>query len=668
MTSLPALPARITLAPGCDLTLMDVVAVARGSSEGHYAEVVLGGDWRDRCERSAEYVRHLLDATQGKDDTALAQLVREQFSAAPPASIAELLAAPPDHAAASRALAARALVYGVTTGFGNNKDKPLRTRDEARRMQLNLLRSHAAGVGPPAPTEVVRATLLLRIRSFVEGHSGVRPQLVELLCAMLNARIHPWVPQQGSVGSSGDLCPLSHLFLSVVGEGVGWRQESDGINDDREPAPQTCGETASPLQNSESQGSAPEFPRSRHVPQVRATTLAAACKSEPHAIPAISGGIRDPRRGDPRPVRDLLREAGIRPLDHLEPKEGLALTNGTTFTTAYAALACYDAAVLLDTANLSAAMSLQALKGCTRAFDPRVHRVRRHAGQAQAASGILSLARGGELLDASDDVQDAYSLRCAPQVHGAAATAIRHASEVVEQEINAVTDNPLLLLDDGGCPAEERTPPDGFGKCIWRAYSAGNFHGEPVGMVMDYLKIAVAELASISERRTQHLLDRHHNRGLPANLAPGAAGGLNSGLMIAQYTAASLVSENKVLAHPASVDSIPTSANAEDHVAMAPIAARHARQVIENACNVLAIEVLCAAQALTIRLAQGAARPPRLSDAAQAVLNLIRATDGIAPQAALLDDEDEVLWPKIASLRRRIAAGDLADIACRAWG
>ncbi len=596
--ALPPLPTRVTLARGCDLTLTDVVAVARGSAGGTYAEVALGGDWRDRCERSAEYVRHLLDATQGKDDPALAQLVREQFSGPPPASIASLLAAPPDHAPVARALAARALVYGVTTGFGNNKDKPLRTRDEARRMQLNLLRSHAAGVGPPAPTEVVRATLLLRIRSFVEGHSGVRPRLVEVLCAMLNARIHPWIPQQGSVGSSGDLCPLSHLFLSVVGEGVGWLGEPGG---------------------------------------------------------------------DPRPICELLRAAGVDPLDHLEPKEGLALTNGTTFTTACAALACYDAGVLLGTANLAAAMSLQALKGCTRAFDPRVQRVRRHAGQTQAASDILSLAQGGELLDSSDDVQDAYSLRCAPQVHGAAATAIRHASEVVEQEINAVTDNPLLLLDDDGCAADERTPPDGFGKCIWRAYSAGNFHGEPVGMVMDYLKIAVAELASISERRTQHLLDRHHNRGLPANLAPGAAGGLNSGLMIAQYTAASLVSENKVLAHPASVDSIPTSANAEDHVAMAPIAARHARQVIENTCNVLAIEVLCAAQALTIRQAQGAARPPRLSEAAQAVLDLIRATDGSAPPVALLNGEDEVLWPKIAAIRGRIARGELADIARRKY-
>lgn len=624
----PPLPTRVTLAPGCDLTLVDVVAVARESAEGTYAEVALGGDWRQRCERSAEYVRHLLDATQGKDDTALAQLVREQFSGPPPASISALLAAPPEHAAAARALAARALVYGVTTGFGNNKDKPLRTRDEARRMQLNLLRSHAAGVGPPAPTEVVRATLLLRIRSFVEGHSGVRPQLVELLCTMLNARIHPWIPQQGSVGSSGDLCPLSHLFLSVVGEGVGWGEASDGIDKDHEPAPQTR----------------------------------TGAESETSGIPTICGGDGDARRGDPRPIRELLREAGIQPLDHLEPKEGLALTNGTTFTTAYAALACYDAGVLLDSANLAAAMSLQALKGCTRAFDSRVHRVRRHAGQAQAACDILSLAQGGELLDSSDDVQDAYSLRCAPQVHGAASTAIRHASEVVEQEINAVTDNPLLLLDDEGCPIDERTPPDGFGKCIWRAYSAGNFHGEPVGMVMDYLKVAVAELASISERRTQHLLDGHHNRGLPANLAPGAAGGLNSGLMIAQYTAASLVSENKVLAHPASVDSIPTSANAEDHVAMAPIAARHARQVIENTCNVLAIEVLCAAQALVIRLAQGGSRPPRLSEATQAVLDLIRATDRVAPPVALLDGEDDVLWPKIAAIRRRVAAGELADI------
>ncbi|MCG3129313.1 MAG: Histidine ammonia-lyase [Phycisphaerae bacterium] len=592
-------PGGVVLAPGRMLSIAEVVGVSRGDGE-HFAEVRLEGDWRARCQRSADYVRRLLDTVQGRDDEALASLVRDFFADGAPPSVATLLARPTNDSAATRALASRALVYGVTTGFGNNKDKALRSREDALRMQVNLLRSHAAGVGPPAPVEVVRAAILLRIRSFMEGCSGVRPELVEFLVELLNRRVHPWVPQQGSVGSSGDLCPLAHLFLCVIGEGLAWADGAAGA------------------------GRPPEADR----------------------------------RDAPLSAREALAQVGLSPLTHLEPKEGLALTNGTTFTTAYAALAVHDAEVLLGTANVGAAMSLQALLGGARALDAKIHRVRGHAGQQSAAAEILAFAQGGNLLDTSDDVQDAYSLRCAPQVHGAATTAIRHAAEAVAQEINAVTDNPLLFVDESGGDAGDTAPVDGFARCIFQAYSGGNFHGEPVGMVMDYLKIAVAELASISERRTQHLLDRHHNRGLPANLAADPASGLNSGLMIAQYTAAALVSENKTLAHPATVDSIPTSANTEDHVAMAPIAARHARQIIDNTRHVLAIELLCAVEALEHRCAEHAAggSSARLSPAAAAVLRLVRGgSEGVAPAATLTDDD--LLWPRIAVVAAHVASG-----------
>lgn len=661
-------PARVRLAPGDDLTIPQVVAVAR-----HMAIVDLEGDWRARCERSAEYVRRLVDQSLDRSVDSLADLVRSRFQGrtAPP-SIAALLEAPSQDTESTSRLAMRALVYGVTTGFGNSKNRPLRSRAQCEQMQYNMLRSHACGVGPALPAEVVRAAMLLRLRSFIEGHSGVRPELVTMLRECLNARVHPWVPSQGSVGSSGDLCPLAHLAQVLVGEGFAWV----GGRDEREPA---------------------------------------------------------------LPAAKALAKAGLSPLDTLKPKEALALTNGTSITTALAALAAYDAAVLLGTANVAAAMSLQALRGCSRALDPRIHAVRRHAGQVRAAADILRFAAGGSLLDTCDDTQDAYSLRCAPQVHGAAGTAIEHAWSVIEQECNAVTDNPLFFHEpdpdrEGGSELkregtqarrhEGAGPPDGYGQCIWDAYAGGNFHGEPVGIAADYLKIAVAELASISERRTQHLLDAHHNRGLPANLCPtgpndvdraaDASTALNSGLMIAQYTAAALVSENKVLAHPASVDSIPTSANAEDHVAMSPIAARHARQVVENTRNVLGVELVCAAQALEWRLAhagrpeQGGDRgsgigdrvgdrpaamgdrpaaglsgrgeesetgargpagsrpsggetpaapasPVTLSPAAAAVLAQLRAHSVQYPAVPFLAHRDLALWPRVASVSSRIA-------------
>lgn len=505
--------------------------------------------------------------------------------------------------------ARRALIYGVTTGFGYFKSRPLDSVQAAEQIQINVLRSHAVGVGPPMPIEVVRAMLLLRLRTFVEGRSAVRPAVLELLVEMLNRQVHPWVPQQGSVSASGDLCPLAHLGLALIGEGQGWLGGGGGGD-------------------------------------------------EGYATGAAGWDVRTDRRPPPRPMREVLAEAGLanRVLTTLAPKEGLALTNGTSASAAVAALAVYDAGILYGTANLAAACSLQALRGATRAFDPKVQAVRGHAGQQHAAAQIEGLARGGSLLDTSGDVQDAYSLRCAPAVHGAALTAIEHAWSVIEREINAVTDNPLFFD-----PQSDGAPCDNYAASIWDAYAAGNFHAEPVGLVADYLKIAVAELASISERRLQYLLDENHSRGLPANLWPDAAtAGLNSGLMITQYTAAALVSENKVLAHPASVDSIPTSSNSEDHVSMALIAARHARQVNVNTRHVLAIELLAALQALELRQKEDGGA--KLSPAAQRLLDAVRAGASGVPSISHLSGEDRILWPDQAALAARIASGALCSL------
>lgn len=586
------------------LSVMDVLAVARGEGEG-FAQVVLEGDWELRCRASHDYLRGILEKTVGKDESSL-----------------EAVAGAGVGGGADRESANRALIYGVTTGFGNNKNKPLKSLEDARRMQVNLLRSHAVGVGDPLPVEVVRAMILLRIRSFMEGHSAVRPELVRFLVEMLNRRIHPWIPAQGSVGASGDLCPMAHLALVLLGEGM--------ILEEEDPAGDASAEFQPP------------------------GLIHRRCK------PAI----------------ESLQEAGLAPLETLEPKEGLALTNGTGLSTALAVIGVWDARQLLSHANLAAAMSLQALKGCTRAFDSKVHEVRLQPCQAQVAKQVMALAAGSPLLDDSGEVQDAYSLRCVPQVHGACMDAIEHAGEVVEREANAVTDNPLFLLPEHFDDLP-RPPHDGYRGCAWEAYSAGNFHAEQMGMTCDHLKVAVAELASISERRIQYLLDPHHNRGLPANLAPHLPPeqqALHSGLMIAQYTAASLVSENKVLAHPATVDSIPTSANAEDHVSMAPIAGRQLHEMLRNARYVLGIEIMTALRALALRrieagngnagaAAQTAGSAASLAGTASkpvaAVVEVLaREEEGVR---RLLDPRqgDDLLAPTIWRLERIIQEGRL---------
>lgn len=439
------------------------------------------------------------------------------------------------------------LEYGVTTGFGEFKNIAVEPK-ELEQLQRNLLLSHTVGTGESADDlhpanyfdpEVVRAALVIRLNAFLRGHSGVRPVLVEAVRAMINRGIVPLVPIRGSVGSSGDLCPLSHLFVTLLGENRYFIVRT------------------------------PEDLAFRH---------------------------RDLRRGlDP-----LKEDLGM---DVPQPsyKEGLALNNGATFSAALLALAVHDGERAADTADTACALSLEAVCGCARAFDPKVHAARGHAGQIASAARIRGLLRGSRLLERAGAVQDVYSLRCAPAVHGAARDTLAYARTIAEHEMNAATDNPLFFPADGDpWDLEFRDNwPDGYRGDQRAGYSAGNFHGEPVGMAADVLAIGLAELANISERRTQMLLDAHHNRNLPGNLIPHP--GVNSGFMIAQYCAAGIVSENKVLTHPSTVDSIPTSANSEDHNAMATFAARKLRTVLRNVQAVLAIELLAAAQAVEWR-------------------------------------------------------------------
>ncbi len=441
------------------------------------------------------------------------------------------------------------LEYGVTTGFGEFKNVPI-APDCLEELQRNILLSHSVGVGETTDAgnpanyfelDVVRAALAIRLNAFLKGHSGIRAEVVRAVQAMLNQGIVPLVPIRGSVGSSGDLCPLAQLFVILLGE-------------------------------------------SRYY-VVR----------EPGDLPHRA---RDLRSG-----LDHLQEDLGMAIPELRHKDGLALTNGATFSAALLALAVYDAERLADTADAAAALSLEAVCGCARAFDRRVHEARLLGGQVHSASKIRQMIRGSRLIEKAGAVQDVYSLRCAPAVHGAARDAILHAYAVAAIEINAATDNPLFF-PEGAPPFDHEFAanwPEGYDGRERISYSAGNFHGEPVGMAADILAIGLAELASISERRTQMLLDGNQNRNLPSNLIPHR--GINSGLMIVQYAAAGIVSENNVLTHPASVDSIPTTANSEDHNAMSTIAARKVRTVLRNAQSVLAIELLVAAQAVEWRVA-----------------------------------------------------------------
>ena len=425
------------------------------------------------------------------------------------------------------ALVARGdVVYGVTTGFGDLATTSIPAADAAR-LQENLLVSHAAGVGPAFPREVVRAMLLLRANTLALGHSGCRPLLVDRICRFLELGIHPVVPEQGSVGASGDLAPLAHLALPLIGRG-----------------------------------------------QVEL-------------------------RGQVVPAMVALRECNLEPLV-LGAKEGLALLNGTQLMSALGALLLADADRLARTASVAAAMSVEALLGTDVAYAAPYQLARPHPGQVAVAGELRHLLRGSGLQTAhhgsAHKVQDPYSLRCVPQVHGAVRDALDHLRRVLDIELNSATDNPLVFPAGGAVPTEALATGGGL------VISGGNFHGEPIALALDFAKLAVSELGAISERRTALLLDPRLNGGLPAFLSPDP--GRNSGLMITQYTAAALASENKVLAHPSSADSIPTSANQEDHVSMGASSARHARTVLGHVEQILAIELLCAAQALDLRLAR----------------------------------------------------------------
>jgi len=397
-------------------------------------------------------------------------------------------------------------IYGVTTGFGALSDVPISFED-TKTLQRNILVSHAAGVGRCMDDDVVRAMMALRINDFCRGNSGLRLGTIKTLAQVLNAGIIPVVPEKGSVGASGDLVPMAHLSLVLIGEGEAF---VDGVR----------------------------------MPGARA-----------------------------------LAAKNIDPLE-LGAGEGLALINGTQFMLALGCLALYDALNLCKHADIAASMSLETLMGTRSAFDPRIHNARPHLGQMKAASDMMKITQNSEIISSHRDcsrVQDAYTLRCSPQVHGASWDAFGYVDRVIRVEMNASTENPLIFPESG------------------EFLSGGNFHGQPLALACDFLGIAIAELANISERRVERLVNPQLS-GLPAFLVKDT--GLNSGFMIAQYVAASLVSENKVLAHPASVDSIPTSANKEDHVSMGAIAARKCRDIVENTEQVIAIELLCGAQAI----------------------------------------------------------------------
>jgi histidine ammonia-lyase len=401
-------------------------------------------------------------------------------------------------------------VYGVNTGFGFLADVRI-SADDIRNLQRNLIRSHAVGVGAPLPEPVVRGMMLLRAQVLSLGHSGVRVQVAELLCEMLNRGVHPVIPSKGSVGASGDLAPLAHLAMVVMGEG-------EALVDGQ----------------------------------------------------MMEGG-------------DALAKKGLTPIA-FEAKEGISLVNGTQCMTAIGALALIDAEDAARLADIIGAMSLEALKGTPRAFDPRIHAVRPHPGQATSARNLVRLLADSGIVASHKNcgkVQDAYSLRCMPQVHGASRDALGYARQVLEREASSATDNPLVFAETD------------------EMISGGNFHGQPVALALDFAGIAAAELANIGERRIEQLVNPHLSSGLPAFLTPDS--GLNSGYMMAQVTAAALVSENKILAHPASVDSIPSSAGREDHVSMGVHAADKLARIVDNVRHALSIELLCAAQGVDLR-------------------------------------------------------------------
>ena len=453
------------------------------------------------------------------------------------------------------------VVYGVTTGFGKLSDIAI-PHHRLAELQVNLIRSHAVGVGPLLAEDETRAMMLLRANVIAKGYSGARPVLVDLLAGMLNAGLYPPIPEQGSVGASGDLAPLAHLALSLIGEGILYKGDSSG------------------------------------------------------------------------PAAEMLRANGLQPIE-LGPKEGITLINGTQAHTAIAALLVHDTSRLWRAAHVAAAMSLEALKGTPVAFDARIQEARGQIGQEESARVMRLLLVDSEIREShrTNDrrVQDAYGLRCVPQVHGPVLDALRWIEGMVSRELNAATDNPLVF--EGG-----------------EMLSGGNFHGQAVAMALDFLAIAATNLAVISERRTDRLVHPDLNEGLPAFLSPDA--GTNSGFMMAQVTAASITSECKVLAHPSSVDSIPTDGSKEDVVPMAMGAAWKARRIVANLRNVLAIELMCGAQGIDFRA------PLAPATAVEKAHQRVRA---VVPHL----ERDRVMSGDIASVAREIFAGRFDE--CIEW-
>jgi histidine ammonia-lyase len=475
------------------------------------------------------------------------------------------------------------LSYAITTGVGKLSDVRI-AGDQIRELQVNLVRSHAVGVGDPLPVAETRAMMLLRANSLAKGYSGVRAVVIDTLCEMLNRGVTPFVPSQGSVGASGDLAPLAHLALALIGEGE--------------------------------------------------------CVDE---------------KGARIPSGDALKRAQIKPLV-LEAKEAVSLINGTQAMLAVGTLALLAAETLVDSADVIGGMACDALQGTDTAFDERIHKVRPHRGQIHTAANLRRMLEGSQIRESHRDcgrVQDAYSLRCIPQVHGAVRDTLTHCREVFETEANSAVDNPLVFIGTAGVRTgdspvrAERSSAASEGETI----SGGNFHGEPVAFALDFLAIALSALAGISERRIERLVNPALSEGLPPFLAPGA--GLNSGFMMPQVTAAALASENKVLAHPASVDSITTSGNKEDFVSMGMTAANKLKRVVDNTRNVLAIEAMAAAQALDFYL--HAAMPLKTSKRGQVAHTTIRSVCATM-------EKDRVMYQDFARLAELIASGKLAQI------
>ena len=455
-------------------------------------------------------------------------------------------------------------VYGVTTGFGALANSRI-TAEKRIELQHSLLRSHAAGMGSFVEPEVVRAMMAIRAKTLSAGYSGVRPELIDALVAFLNAGLTPAVPEYGSMGASGDLAPLAHVGLCLLGEGR-----------------------------------------------------------------LLEGG-------EPVQTGEVLERAGIRPF-RLATKEGLALINGTDGMLAMLLLSLEDMKLLLKTADVTAAMSVEALLGTDRVFREDLHSLRAHPGQLASAANISKLLSGSPIVASHRDsphlVQDAYSLRCAPQVFGAARDTLDHASLVAGRELASVTDNPVVM-------------PDG------RVESGGNFHGEPLALVLDFLAIAASEIGAITERRIDRMLDPRRSEGLPAFLSPRA--GVDSGFMIPHYTAASLAEENRRLANPASTGSLPTSATQEDHNSMGWSAGRKLRRLLGNVCRILAVEAACAAQALDLR------SPLQPGHATSAVLERIR-------QDIPFIESDTFMAPHLEAAERLVRSGSLVEAAERAIG